>query len=93
MARWAAGAAMLAVMTGLVVSGLVGSAGAADRGIPYRHHGVGHARDCGCCGCWYPEYVRRRQILYTYPSDPRYTLTSEPRYVRGSARIYLHNLF
>lgn len=75
------------------------AANAADQAVRHRawhggyHHYRGYARDCGCCGCWYPEYVRHHQVLYTYPSDPRYTLTSEPRYVRGHVRTYLHNLF
>jgi len=97
MARWLTGVATLAVLGATALSA---PANAADEGVPLRaahpHHHyyyVRYARDCGCCGCWYPRYVYHRQILYTYPSDPRYTLTSEPRYVRGGVRKYIDNLF
>jgi hypothetical protein len=94
------------MVTGIAAMAVVGAlglpppAGAADQGAPReaaghyraRHSHIRAARDCTCCGCWHPQYVRHRQILYTYPSDPRYTLSFEPRYVRGPVRTYLHNL-
>lgn len=95
MARWLATLTALSLFFG---SALPELAAAADQSVPHRalharYHYVRYARDCGCCGCWYPDYVWHRPILYRYPSDPRYTLTSEPRYVRGPVRRYLHNLF
>jgi hypothetical protein len=79
MSKWLAGLAAVAV---LVPGAWIGTAEAADQSLPPRvahvrtHHYA--ARDCGCCGCWYPEYVRHREVVYQNPSDPRYTLTSEP---------------
>ena len=92
MGRWLVALTTLVLLAGPALSS---AASAADQSVHYRraHHHAKYARDCGCCGCWRPEYVWSRQLYYTYPSDPRYTLTSEPRYVRGRVRPFLHNLF
>ncbi len=94
MAKWLAGLAAIAV---LVPSGWVGTAAAADQSVtPRAAHARTHhyaARECGCCGCWYPEYVRHRDVVYEYPDDPRYTLTSEPYYVPGRVHTYVRNWF
>jgi hypothetical protein len=92
MSKWLAGLATAAI---LIPSAWIGAADAADQGIRARvahervHHDV--ARDCGCCGCWVPEYVQHREILYAYPGDPRFTLTSMPYYTMGRKYSYVHN--
>jgi hypothetical protein len=90
MSRWLAGLAAVAI---LVPSAWIGTADAADQGIRSRvvRERVEPIRDCGCCGCWVPEYVQHRELLYSYPSDPRYTLTSEPHYTLGRIYSYVHN--
>jgi hypothetical protein len=93
MSKWLAGLAAVAV---LVPFAWVGTADAADQDVPRVSHARAHheaARDCGCCGCWQPEYVRHRDVVYRYPDDPRYTLTSEPHYVPGRVYTYVHNWF
>ena len=78
----------------LGVSAWIGPAKAADQGLQPR---VAHERiapttsDCGCCGCWTPEYTRHREIVFNYPDDPRYTLTSEPHYKSGRTYTFVHN--
>jgi hypothetical protein len=89
--KWLAGVAAVAV---LVPSAWIGTADAADQGLRPRvsHVRVHHdTEDCGICGCWQPEYVQHRELLYTYPSDARYTLTSEPHYSLGRMYSYVHN--
>jgi hypothetical protein len=71
----------------------VGAAQAADQGVPTRVSHARIARDCGVCGCWSPEYVRHRQVVFDYPYDPRYTLTSEPFYAPGRMNTFIHNWF
>jgi hypothetical protein len=91
MLKWLAGLAAVVV---LVPAAGIGTAQAADQSAAPRvraHHAA--ARDCGPCGCWYPEYVSHPDIVYQYPSDPRYTLTSEPYYVPGRVHRYVHNWF
>jgi hypothetical protein len=92
---------LLAGLTAVAVLGpwpWIGIANAADQDVSPRvshartHHNVA-ARECGECGCWYPEYVRHRDVVYQYPGDPRYTLTSEPFYVPGRVHTYAHNWF
>jgi hypothetical protein len=92
MSRWLA---VLATVAVLIPPAWIGTADAADQGVRSR---VSHARveqntarACGCCGCWIPEYVYHRELLYTYPSDPRYTLTTEPHYSLGRVYSYVHN--
>jgi hypothetical protein len=94
MSKWFANLAAVAV---LVPSVWIGTANAADQDVSPRvshartHHVV--VRDCGECGCWSPEYVRHRDVVYQYPGDARYTLTSEPYYVPGRVHTYVHNWF
>ena len=89
--------ASLAAVAILVPSAWICTADAADQAMPSRvsyarvHHVA--ARECGCCGCWYPDYVRHPDVVYEYPNDPRYTLTSEPYYVPGRVHKYVHNWF
>ena len=94
MSKWLAGLAAVAV---LVPWAGIGAANAADQDISPRvsHTRTHHVaeRDCGECGCWSPEYVRHRDVVYHYPGDPRYTLTSEPYYVPGRMHTYVHNWF
>lgn len=94
MSKWLAGLAAIAL---LAPAAWVGTAAAADQDVSPR---VSHARthhvavrECGCCGCWYPEYVRHRDVVYHYPDDPRFTLTSEPYYMPGRVHRYIHNWF
>ena len=79
----------------LIMASFAASANAAEQGLrPHVKHSrveTSAAPDCGCCGCFVPEYVQHREILYSYPWDPRYTLTSEPRYTLGRVYTYLHN--
>jgi hypothetical protein len=92
MSKWLAGLAAVAV---LVPSAWIGAPQAAEQDISRRVSHVHHyaARDCGRCGCWYPEYERHPEVLYQYSDDPRYTLTSEPYYVPGRVHKYVHNWF
>jgi hypothetical protein len=85
--------ACLAAIGALVPLAWIGPVSAADQGIPHArvHHFA--ERDCGICGCWEPDYVRHREVIYQYPSDARYTLTSEPFYVPGPVHTYVHNWF
>ena len=92
MSKWLASFVAIAL---LIPSAYIGTANAADQGVRTRvsHASVRHDadRECGCCGCWYPEYVQHREIVYAYPSDPRYTLTSIPYYTPGHTYTYVHN--
>jgi hypothetical protein len=92
MSKWLAGLAGIAVLVPWI-----GTAEAADQGVPTRfsHVRATHYadRDCGICGCWQPDYVRHREVIYQYPSDPRYTLSTEPFYVPGRVHTYAHNWF
>jgi hypothetical protein len=84
--------ASLAAVVVMGPSAWIGTADAADQSVRPR---VSHVRAdhdaCGCCGCWYPEYVRHPEVVYRYPDDPRYTLTSESFYAPGRVHTYVHN--
>jgi len=79
----------------LMVVGSAAAAQAADQTLPKKAHHAPADRaaepDCGCCGCWQPEYVRHPEIVYEYPVDQRFTLTSEPHYRLGRTYTYIHN--